>query len=475
VELLSFAAGLDPDRIDINLGRSRMSMSCKGAALNKGIVEQLRIAFDSTRPSEIRHRALVGIEKQGGLSLLAAFALESSRVFLEWTDNGIQKYIELGSDRMPRPSEPSSPGDFAVSVVGRRSAWKKEMRMIARRCRFARFPVRLNGERLDKGLALQDCLVSEDLSPAVAIGIVGVTIEGDLLQVTRLANGIAMEDIVRTAPNGIVLNAVVEGKKDELASILSLVEDIGERLYTDLAQRFESLSSEEKQRVIELLIKRSVATGDEKLLSSVPAFPQTSGPPLGFLEVKEAALNGPIWAVDSDASISSYEISNRLVLRLDGTQRRFLERDIKIELRTPPQRARLGVLKARLGARARCALERIVYLLNKDPGRPISDDRLSKDERVFLDAVRAELKAGAFALLREEGPTRARVVMAEGQRRLCVRTGKGRADQSCLISRSHPHTRSMVAAFARGGSYLYPALLLLTDGKGGYTESRQMV
>jgi hypothetical protein len=33
----------------------------------------------------------------------------------------------------------------------------------------------------------------------------------------------------------------------------------------------------------------------------------------------------------------------------------------------------------------------------------------------------------------------------------------------------------MVAAFARGGSYLYPALLLLTDGKGGYTESRQMV
>ncbi|MCP4680006.1 MAG: hypothetical protein GY854_31845 [Deltaproteobacteria bacterium] len=463
-ELVSFAASLGPKRIEILLGRRQLKICCPEATLDDALLDRLILIFDPARAKTERHLAMVELEKRYGLEFLAAFAGQPSRVAIEWTAGDRVRGIAFSPGSSPRAYTPSRSKGVIITVSGPRGGLKKEKRVIERHCRYADVPVYLNRTEVSGGLNLDDCLIQESFARPGARGVIGVPSEGDLLRITRLVSGVVKEEVVLPSRGGFVVNVAVETNR-KLSTITDILNDMGSRLYAKLAASYND-RGDVRGRILELLFDRWGHRGGEQLLHGVKAFPQADGPPLDLDAVREAAKEGPIYAIDRDTPSAAYEIGDRPVLLLDRHQRRFLDHDLRIPLVTPPQRARFSTLRTRLGSRLRSAVEQVGHLLGGGPAQPIPDDQLDSKERAFLDAARSEISSGGFVLDREDNRDPDEICMATGGKRPWILVRDHDGQDVLRIARTHRIVKGMVAAFDRDPSYLYPALVALTDGSG---------
>ncbi len=463
-ELVSFAASLEPKRIDITLGRRQLKICCPGATLDDALLGRLILIFDPARAKTKRHLAMVELEKTFGLEFLAAFAGQPSRVAIEWTGSDRVRGIAFSPGSSPRAYTPSLSKGVNIAVSGPRGGLKKEKRVIERHCRYANVPVYLNRTKVSGGLHLDDCIVQESFAKADARGVIGVPLEGDLLRLTRLVSGVVKEEVVLPSRGGFVVNVAVETNQN-LSTIADILSDMGSRLYANLAASYDD-QDDVGGRILELLFDRWGHRGGEQLLRGLKAFPQADGPPLDLDAVREAAKEGPVLAIDRDTPSAAYEIGDRPVLRLDRHQRRFLDHDLRIPLVTPPQRARFSILRTRLGARLRNAVEQAGHLLGGGPVAPVPDDQLDSEERAFLDAVRLEISSGAFAFDRNDKRCPEEICMATGGKRPWILVRNHVGEDVLRIARTNRIVKGMVSAFDRDPAYLYPALVALTNGSG---------
>jgi len=471
VELLKWAAAQRPMRIDISISRACFSLSHDGDGLSPRLTRDLSALFDRRRPDDERHEALVTIEDEAP-ELLAAFAVPGCRVRIatpsgtrvtayEYTRDGVMLRVDAGDDDR-----------LTISIRGRGRDIDLERSLLREAGRYSIVPVFVDGERVNHGPKLDDTVVQVDLRNERLHGVVGLPSKSDLVRVVRLKRGIRVEEKLLASVGGMILHAVVDENEDDFDATSGTLRRAGRRLYRRMAEMYDELTDDRRARAVELLLTRYEHTREPELLQGIRAFAVASGQPLDLAGIRRFAERGALYAISLDEPLRRYDLSGRTVLRLTARQRRFLEKELGAQLSVPAlRRGDRGFFAA--VARFRKSLsERLSPRFGGSAGRPVADEDLSPEERGFLTAVRAEIRAGAFSLPGEARPFGLRFRMAERQRRPLVRVERSDGANEYRVSRDHPLVRSMVDAYRVSPAFLYPALASLAEGHDGYADTR---
>jgi hypothetical protein len=475
VELVRHVASLQPATIEVEVSRGRLRVSHDGDGLMGAALKRLAAVFDPRRSDAVRHEALVALEREHGLGLLAPFAVERARVRIEGLVDGRPRGLEFRPGRPPRAVVCARAEGFAITVrgAGRRPAIEK--RLLREAGRHSLRPIFVNGERVNQGLALEGCLVQVDLQNPRLQAAVGLPLDSDLTRITRLRHGILLEEVVRASVNGMVFHAVADEKTDDLDATWNTLRRAARKLYETLSRRLPEMNAEFRPRAVRLLLDRFVHTREASLLLGAPLFPRLGGKvPLDLESVRRLAATGRVQALAPDESARGFDVEDREVLRISGYERRFLERELATPLAAPPRRAeglRLGSGPARVLRERGRVLTRI---LSGGPGRPLPDKALDPAELRFIEVLRAEVRSGAFSLADDlDDPFHIGVRFADGQRRPWVRVARADGRIEFRVARGHPLVERCVAAAADDPSWIYPALVLLAEGRDGYRDNRK--
>ncbi|MDJ0766309.1 MAG: hypothetical protein QNJ97_25235 [Myxococcota bacterium] len=461
IDLVVFVSRHNPTKIDITHRRRYLAIESDCQPLENTLFDHLATVFDPHAQPDARHRALVALEKAGGLALLAAFASRPSRVTFEWTADGVLRGLAFTKGRTPKGYRPTHRlARFGIAITGWRSHYRKEADLIAHRCRFSPDPLRRNGKRISQTPRLDNCLVKERLEREGFIGEVGVPVKGDLIAITELNSGIVTREVVLSSTSGMALDVIVEDKKQASRDIAEVLVQQGRRLYASLASLHATLDPPLRKRATSLLFEYCTRTGDEHLIAGVRAFDQIGGPPLTLSEVKTGKSTDNLYAIDSDAAPEDYDTGDRRVLRLDQAQRRFLRSVLKEDLPTPPPRIRSKGLYLRPIAQMRRVLSSlsVYYPLS---GAPVPDDALTPKELAFLTAVRRASASDDWRPAYGNRLTPLSIFMVNRRwgppKKISQRAGR----TAITIARYHPLTVKMIQAFSNHAAFLAPALYLI--------------
>lgn len=475
VELVRWVASQRPMRVEIRVSRRELEVSHDGSGLVGASLRRLAAVFDPRRTDEERHAALVALEREHGLGPLSAFAARSPRVTITGMVDGRPLGLEIAVGRRPRSFDVEPREGFSIRVRGRGRRPRLERRLLRESCRWSTVPIRIDGRVVSRGLVLDDCLLQVDLHNPRMLGVVGLPRSSDLVRIERLRHGVRAEELVRPPAGGMVYHAAADERDDDLDASWRTLRRAARKLYERLAQRCEELGGADRSRALELLFDRYEHTQESSLLSGVKAFLRVGAPPIDLEAVRRLTDERRLFALDSSERVEDYDVSGREVLRLDQLQRRFLLRQLAAVLPPPPRRVSRGGFSARLRAAGRFLRDSLARLLGGGPGRPLPDDELDPAELRFLEAVRGEIRSGAFSLPDGGKPFEAIVRMAEGQRRPWTRRERFDGRTQYLVARGHPLVEQMVDSCDDEPSYIYPAMYALTDGHDGYGDDRSLV
>jgi len=473
VELVRFAASHRPMRIDVTVRGGEFRVSHDGAALDGNTIRRLAALFDPERSDEGRHRALVALESDEAVGVLAAFSVRSPRVSIEGSVDGRPKGVDLSAGRSPRRFDSRRREGFSITVRGRGRDPAVEKRLLRESCRHSMVPVRLNGELITRGLQVSDCLLHVDLRNPRLHGAVGLPRTSDLVRIDRLRHGVRLEEVVRAPTSGVVFHAVVNENDDDLDATWNTLRRAAKRLFGRLAARFGDLSDVSRERGLRLLTDRYRHARDPELLAGVKAFERVTGSALELKQLQVLAERGTLYSVEPEESPEAYDCEGRIVLRIDPRQRKFVERELGVSLLPPPPRTGTMGFGEWMRVKLRALRDALRDAFGGGPGRPVRDDELDSAETGFLEAVRAEVRSGTFGLPGEDRPFGIGIRMAEGQRRPFLKVVRGDERSEYRISRNHPLVEMMVEAVDNDPAFVYPALALLTEGHDGYADSRE--
>ena len=472
VELMKWAATQRPMRIDVAVTRASFVLSHDGDGLSNRLTRNLAALFDRRRPDDERHGALVAIEDSAP-ELLAAFAVPDCRVRIatpagtrvtayEYTRDGAVIRVDAGDDDR-----------CTIAIRGRGRNLDLERRLLREAGRYSIVPIFIDGERVNHGPKLDDTVVQVDLRNERLHGVVGLPSKSDLVRVVRLKRGIRTEEKLLASVGGMIFHAVIDESDDDFDATGGTLRRAGRRLYRRMAQMYGELTDDRQGRALELLLTRYEYTREPDLLQGVRAFAVASGQPLDLDGIRRLVASGTLHAISIDEPLRRYDLSGRAVLRLTARQRRFLEKELGAQFSVPPLRCGDVGFFATVARLRKSLSARLKPPFSGRAGRPVADDDLFPEERAFLDAIRAEIRSGAFSLPGEGRPFGLCFRMAEGQRRRpLVRTSGREGANEYRVSRDHPLVRRMIDAFQASPAFLYPALAALAEGHDGYADNR---
>jgi hypothetical protein len=472
VELVRFAASHRPMRIDATVRGSGFRVSHDGEPLDGNTVRRVAALFDPARSDEGRHRALVALENDSAAGVLAAFSVRSPRVTLEGSVEGSPKGIDFAPGRAPRRFDSRRKEGFSITVRGKGRDPALERRLLRESCRHSMVPIRLNGEVINKGLQLRDCLLHVDLRNPRLHGAVGLPRTSDLVRIDRLRHGVRIEEVVRAPTSGVVFHAVVDESDDDFEATWNTLRRAAKRLFARLAARFGELSEAGRERGLRLLTDRYRHARDRELLAGVKAFERVGGSPLEFEQLQVLAKSTTLYSIESNEQPEAYDCQGRVVLRIGARLRKFVERELAAPLLPPPPRTGAAGFGEWMRVTVRSIRAALRDAFGGGPGQRVGEEELDPAEMGFLESVRAEVRSGSFALAGEDRPFMIGIRMAEGQRRPFVRVPREDGRSEYRIARSHPLVEMMVEAVDNDPAFIYPALALLTEGQDGYAETR---
>ncbi len=474
VELIKYVASCRPLLIDIEITSRHFKLTHDGRDFSMASLKRLIAIFDEDRSAANRHNALVELEKGDGFRLLAAFSVETARVSFSGRVDGRTRGLEFSPSKGARNFDASRQEDSRIVVRGRGRKLKLEKRLIVEACKYSIVPIWLNGERINHGPRIEQHLLDVDIRNARLHGTVGLPYKSDLTRIVQLKNGIREEEKVRSPVNGMVFHAIIDEKTDDFSASWATLRRASRRLYARLTRHFTQLGDKEKTRALELLFDRYKHTREQKLLKNVAAFRMVGAAPLDLEAVARKSVDARLFAIHPSESLQRYDLEGRKVLRIDAAQRAFLEDEIGVELFPPPTRyGRFGIFET-IKSRLRDLKKKIGHALSGGPGKPVRAAHLEPPEGRFLEAVSAEVRSGGFSLAGEARPFEIKVRMADAQRRPWAEVKRGDSRSEYRISRNHPLVMDMIEAVERNPSYIYPALVLLTEGRDGYVDTREV-
>jgi hypothetical protein len=462
LDLVRAAMGWGARSIRISMSKRALSITAKGVKPQAAAFQLVERIYDSSRSPEERQHALDELEKAHGLYMMGAFFRNPRMVAIEWWATDGMRGIRFTKKGGPVRYVPKGRSALKIAVT-RRFGGAKERRAVCERCRFSEVPVFMNDFPVSGGRRVEQSLLQVDVVKEGLDGVVGLPSEGDVSCVTRLEKGIISDEVVIPITGGLLYSAVVEDGGREWDETVQVLRSAGRTLYYRLAERYEKLSDEGKERALELLFDRYWHTRRDDLLKGVRAFHRIDGAPLDFLQVRALVSADGVLAIDRDASPSHYDLKNRIVLSLTKKQRQFLESNLEIVLLAPPRREQFHTLGERLRSMLRPMAVRFRQLICR-PGRLVDDRALNPLERQFLKTLRNEVRTGRFSISGAGDPAHLAFAMGDSSRLPWALGERGAKGLRYRIPRRHPAVQAMVRKVARDPAYLYPALVLLSDG-----------
>ncbi len=462
-------AGLAPGALRIRLRRSRLQLEAASRPLGPEAFELLERLFDHRRDELERHTALERLEVLGLLDLLVAFTAGAKTVLVQAGPPTSLRLIAR-SDQVLLDSLPAGSGfeGNLLVLTGLEGNPGRQLSELEEHLRFAPFAVEVNRTRVDRGLHLGGVALQRAFAVGPVEGLVGLPMEGRAARTRLVVDGVVTRQVWDSPPSGAVWEAVVRCPAGFDQRALAEVSRQVAELYREIAGRYAGLLGPVQERLRQLVFGLADGGAGARAVAGIPIFRRVGAGGVDPDALRAAAQGRVIRAIGPGARPERYDLSGQVFV-LDERDRTFIERHLGLQVREPARRPskvlRLASLLARarerLGRGLRAGIRRLAL------GRAIGPDDLSPAEAAFLDSVQAALDQGVVS-----GQRRTRAVFCRGGLagwRWSVDEGGAAWLQ---IGRANRVVRQMVAAFAREPGSLFPALVLLGDGRDDLFASR---
>ena len=434
-----------PLSVHVQLTRNRVEIRAEGGAVDGAVFRYAALLFNPAAGETERLKAIARLDDSSGAAFLAAFTEPYHRVWVEWRDASQRHALAFAHGKPPRSAHARSEDAVRITVEGK-AAGTARISSVARYCRFSEVPIFINQMRVDRRGKMPGCSVQRSFSESGLRGTVGIPQEGELSSITRLENGIVVEESFYGERRGLVIDAAVEGASDlENRDILSRLRSVGRELYRDAAAQYSQLSAADRASLKERLTARYEYSFDHKLLEGLPLFVTAEGARVDFFEIKHRAAREAIFALDDEADASDYRTRRRFVLMLSAREKRFFQNALDLSFSEPPRRVSLLTAGHRINAQLRALRERL-------RGTPeiLDEDALSAAEQHFLSRLSAH--TGQWDEI---------VFVNERDLRTVQETDSGKR---IFVPRHHPLTRTAIKRTEADPTLGPWALLLFTQG-----------
>jgi len=450
-------------KICITCGRRGVRIVSEGARVPRLYLEALVVAFGTGGSDHERHRALVELERRGGLSLVWAGGLPAARLALtSFSDDGCRRLL-LKADEQPVLAGSPEADSPRVEIELRSPALdpSRAAEWLATVCRFATVPVELNGDEIPRGFP--PGLLHVRLRAPLP-GFLTITRHGDAPRLWLLQHGVTSTRA--TIPGypafdaALELGAVVPGPasgaalREAVTPYLTRVVEQAVSVTQRLVPRLPDLDEEDRQRVASLLLDAVRLGIDRPAIRRQPIIREIGQHAerqrwrtLEQLDDAGAASGHPTAVLEPADDPRRFTLGAGALVA-DAKVRLLLSETSGLRLETPPlagSRRRPLLLAAWRWLASRRRRVREI-----DPGD------LTADDRAVLDEIER------WALCDSDGRP-VRVAFRRGTGSLCR---VSRRSTRVLVPRDDPVISATLAKINRRPAWLYVLLLQILDGIG---------
>jgi hypothetical protein len=455
-------------RVELELGRSGLSVRSFGDSVTFETMRELAALLDPKRSPQRRHRALSALERAGALSLLGLVGLEPSSVrIVSPNANPEGETMGLSWDRDGAISlqrfRPPYPEHVEVLVRGTKLDRPRAREWLTGVARFAPADILIDGRPLARGAnhGFGDVFSLAPLRAQVQ-GTLALPREGELARLYLLQDGLVTTHMSLTDAPCFEAAIETRGLAEPGASAARLRDVITPMIPTIVSAAIEHMIAlaaegrlEERARLTQLLLHS--ARRDREHARTIARLPLFRGLERDGRErwcdllslrqsVQEEGGERLLDALFPDQDPTEFTPEGRVYV-LDESERALLGELLELGFRQPRRRveSRRGLIRLlREGPRLRGR----EFLAGLRPhGRPLPDTELEPDERHLLTTLRAQLGGSEILMCTGSGPVR-----------------RLRGPDKLLLPRECDRVRAAVRAVGHDAAWVYPALLALLDG-----------
>lgn len=457
--------------VDVVTMRSGTKIMARGARMPLAMHAQLACILDASRPSDVRHAALVAWESERRLEWLAvvcAGEVELATQSEEGTD-----VLEV-RDAMGKHRRTADTGEPHMTILLRRTRTGGDLEQLTRVFAFARLPITVDGHRVSFGLELPEALIAVPIAGASFNGAVGLPREPSLARTTLVRSEVVERDVVTSPNRGRVHVAVVSARArlPENAVIERTVLAARDQLYDELKARYAKLTGDERDAAAELLFRACEDRGDTSFLDEARIIATTRGEFVTLTTLRGMARDGVLLAAEPDQVVDS-DLRDIGLPVLSARERAFVTRFVGLRCVTPTYRSADAPLR-RLRRWVRESLQNAGKRLTERGlglGQSLDDDELTLDERAFMRALSELVTSGRFRVPGTSVGERVQLVPTVRGR---LPTALRRRRELCVVAVPLRNARGMrlVRMVARDPANMIIATTLVFGGQDGYGRDR---
>ncbi len=459
--------------VDVVTMRSGTKIMARGARLPVDMHAQLACILDASRPSDVRHAAMVAWENERRLEWLAVVC--AGEVELRTQSEEGTDVLEV-RDAVGRHRRTRDTGEPHMTIMLRRIRTGSDLEQLTRVFAFARLPVTVDGHRVSFGLELPEALIAVPIAGASFNGAVGLPREPSLARTTLVRSEVVERDVVTGPSRGRVHVAVVSARArlPENAVIERTIAGARDQLYDELKARYAKLTGDERDAAAELLFRACEDRGDTSFLDEARIIATTRGEFVTLTTLRGMARDGVLLAAEPDQVVDS-DLRDIGLPVLSARERAFVTRFVGLRCVTPTYRSADAPLR-RLRRWVRDGLQsagkRLIERgLGLGEGPILDDGALTPEERAFMRALAELVTGGKFRVPGASVGERVQVVpTARGRLPAVLR----RRRDVCVVAvplRSARGSR-LVRMVARDPANMIIATTLVFGGQDGYGRDR---
>ncbi|MCA9697247.1 MAG: hypothetical protein KC431_06965 [Myxococcales bacterium] len=468
-------------RIEVELGRSRLSVRSEGDCISYEVLRELAALLDDKRQPERRHRALSTLERLGALSLLGLVGLEPGSLQIA-TPAGSDSQHPLGlewkrgSPVVLQRFSPPGPRQTEIILRGAKLDRTRAREWLIAVARHAPAPIIVDGrplipegvQRFEGALSVTrlEIFLGAHRQPCT----LAIPREGEVARIFLLQDGLLSAHMsVTDAPAfeaaletrglpGLGASASAATLRDVVGPHVQAVVDGAIGHMIDLCERGLVTDPRDRSRLTQLLLTGARRRrGQARTIAQLPLF--RSVEPDGrerwsdLLALRQTVQDDHgeklLTALFPDQDLAEFAPEGRVYI-LDESERASLGELLELGFRPPRRRLehRRGLARlVRDGGRVLRGQGLLTAL--RPGGRPIPDGELTVAERGLLIQLRAALEGCEVAMCTGSGPVR-RMQGARGK---------------LLLPRGSRQVAHAVVAVSRDPGWVYPSLLALLDGR----------
>jgi hypothetical protein len=340
VELVRSALKRGAASVAVEVESGRLFVADDGEGITGSQWQELARALDSSGSVVDRERAIESLQSAAspGIGLLAVFVPGARSIAIENANraDSMAMRFAAGSVRL-LPAAPHAPGT-RITITRRRAAVDAEMKLLRELCSAVPQEISLNRRAIEKKNLLRNSLVRKEGDGGREDGQASVSVpaRGDICRVWLLDQGIPWRLITSPAFQGMVFEAALETAAMPSQGTLDMLAGIADRLYHWLAEHYLSFPDHYRERIEELIFKRTMLSGDLRLADAFAPFRLwRSHLRLSLEEVRRKAERHSLYALPLAGDPGLFLDPHQEALLLTPLQKDFLLNHLGLPLVIP--------------------------------------------------------------------------------------------------------------------------------------------